>query len=154
MSLSARLRKLEEARGSVAVSEAETSAARDLRWRHFRAIIAPQIGLPVWNPPDTAEIEAMRAAEASGDIARANEVIQRHWEQKNPGQSYAAYQERRKAEGRQLIRQMERDHAEALAREESRQRKNEEWEAKRAREMDHVAANQKRPAPSIPVTLH
>ena len=62
------------------------------------------------------------------------DVRRRDWEAKNPGKSYEAYQEQRRAEGRERVAKMKRDFADAEAREDARLRANAEWEARRARE--------------------
>jgi hypothetical protein len=95
MSLHARVARLEVAGGSVP-SQTELREAYQLTDRYFRAIRALEIfGPDDWEEPPPQEVQLMRAAEASGCVAAARDVIQRYRRAQGHDDSQLGTEERR-----------------------------------------------------------
>ena len=85
MSLNARLAKLEVITGGRVPTEAEMIAASRLLARHFEAVVLPRLTAETADEfpdqvfvPDPGEALLMRAAEASGQVAAAEDVMKRY----------------------------------------------------------------------------
>ena len=109
MSLQSRVARLEVVGAGGAPSDQELVGACQLLDRHFLAVHAAAIFGPGWaTEPDSAEVVLMQAAEASGRIAAAREVVRRHARAHGRDDPYPTKPEDRERRARARMAELER----------------------------------------------